>query len=85
MNGILLGWGISEEKQNVHIKPEKACQGRQKKCFLTLDMALRIYDSSSVLPLQAPRRRAVSGENRAGEGERNHKMPDPPSAPGPPA
>lgn len=36
-----ISWGISEEKQDVLMKPKKQSR-REKKSFFTLDMALRI-------------------------------------------
>ena len=55
MNGTSVEWGISEEKQNVHVKSEKTRHFREeKKYFVTSDMALRNYDSSSAPLLPAP-------------------------------
>ena len=72
MNGTSVEWGISEEKQNVHVKSEKTRHFREeKKYFLTSDMALRNYDSSSALLLLAPLWAAFR-ENTAGEGGRKH-------------
>lgn len=79
MNETLLGWGISKEKQNVHIKPEKqGTSGKREEMLPYLGHGfknLRIYNSSSVLLLRLlSGRRALSRENRTGEEERKCKM-----------